>query len=132
MIIEYTLSAKKQYFYDITREVRDAISKSGVKSGIAVVYCPHTTAGITINESADPDVIHDLLLSLEKAFPESNRFRHAEGNSTAHIKASAMGSSETIITQNGKPVLGMWQNIYFCEFDPPRNRKFYVKILSDG
>ena len=131
MIIEYTLSAKKQHFYDITSKVRDAILKSGVKNGIAVVYCPHTTAGITINESADPDVIHDLLLSLENAFPELNRFRHAEGNSSAHIKASAMGSSETIIIENGKPVLGMWQNIYFCEFDPPRNRKFYVKVLSD-
>ena len=130
MIFEYSLSTNKQHFFDITSKVRDAISKSGVGSGIAVVYCPHTTAGITINESADPDVIHDLLLSLEKAFPELNHFRHAEGNSTAHIKASAMGTSETIIIENKKPVLGMWQNIYFCEFDPPRSRRFYVKVLS--
>jgi secondary thiamine-phosphate synthase enzyme len=129
MLFEYTLTANKQHFYNITPQVREAITKSGVASGLAIVYCPHTTAGITINESADPDVIHDLLLILENTFPESSRFRHSEGNSTAHMKASTMGASETIIIENAKPILGTWQNIYFCEFDPPRNRKFYVKVL---
>ena len=129
MLYEYTLTANKHHFYNITPQVREAITKSNITSGIAIVYCPHTTAGITINESADPDVVHDLLLSLDTAYPESNKFRHAEGNSTAHMKASAMGASETIIVENGRPILGTWQNIYFCEFDPPRNRKFYVKIM---
>jgi secondary thiamine-phosphate synthase enzyme len=100
-----------------------------VIDGIAVVYCPHTTAGITINENADPDVVHDLLLGLAKAYPDRPEFTHSEGNSAAHLKASAMGSSATIIIDGGKPVLGTWQGIYFCEFDPPRNRKFYVKVL---
>ena len=103
-------------------------SKSGVVSGIAVVFCPHTTAGVTINENADPDVVTDLILGLDKAFPDRSEFRHSEGNSSAHLKASVMGSSTTIVIDNGKLVLGTWQGIYFCEFDPPRNRKFYVKV----
>ena len=110
--------------------MRDAVSKSGVKDGIAIVYCPHTTAGITINENADPDVIYDLLIGLNKAFPDRPEFRHSEGNSAAHLKASAMGSSVTVIISDGKPLLGTWQGIYFCEFDPPRSRKFYVKVVS--
>jgi len=110
--------------------VRDAVSKSCVKDGIAIVYCPHTTAGITINENADPDVIYDLLIGLNKAFPDRPEFRHSEGNSAAHLKASAMGSSVTVIISDGKPLLGTWQGIYFCEFDPPRSRKFYVKVVS--
>ena len=117
-------------FYYITQQVREAISKSGVTSGITVVFCSHTTAGITINENADPDVVHDLLLGLEKAFPSRAEFRHSEGNSAAHLKASAIGSSVTIIIDASKPVLGTWQGIYFAEFDPPRNRKFYVKVLE--
>ena len=93
------------------------------------MFCPHTTAGITINENADPDVVHDMLLGLNKAFPDRSEFRHGEGNSSAHIKASAVGSSITLIVADGKPILGTWQSLYFCEFDPPRNRKFYVKVL---
>ena len=116
--------------YNVTPQVREAISKSGIMDGFAVVFCPHTTAGITINENADPDVVHDLLLGFEKAFPDRREFRHGEGNSTAHLKACAVGASETIIVNNGKPVLGTWQGIYFCEFDPPRNRKFYVKVTG--
>lgn len=100
-------------------------------SGIAIVYCPHTTAGMTINENADPDVVHDLLIGLSKAFPDRPEFRHAEGNSTAHLKASAMGSSVTVIIESGKLLLGTWQGVYFCEFDPPRSRKFYVKVLGE-
>ncbi|MCL2603098.1 MAG: secondary thiamine-phosphate synthase enzyme YjbQ [Defluviitaleaceae bacterium] len=130
MLYEYNLSAQREDFYNITSQVREAVSKSGVTDGIAVVYCPHTTAGITINENADPDVVYDLLLGLRKAFPVHAGFTHGEGNSAAHLKASAVGSSATIIIENGKLVLGTWQGIYFTEFDPPRNRKFYVKIMS--
>lgn len=130
MLTQYTLKTPKQGFYNITAQVREAIIKSGVADGIAVVYCPHTTAGITINENADPDVVRDLLFALDKSFPDRSEFRHSEGNSAAHLKASAMGSSATIIVDNGNLVLGTWQGIYFCEFDPPRNRKFYVKIIG--
>ena len=131
MLFEYTLSAQREDFYNVTPQVREAVIKSGVMSGIAIVYCPHTTAGMTINENADPDVVHDLLIGLDKAFPDRSDFRHAEGNSTAHLKASSMGSSVTVIIENGKPLLGTWQGVYFCEFDPPRSRKFYVKVLGE-
>ena len=130
MLYEYSLSARHENFYNITSQVREAISKSNVLSGIAVIYCAHTTAGITINENADPDVVHDLLHGLNKAFPDRTEFRHGEGNSAAHLKASAMGSSATVIIEAGKPLLGTWQGVYFCEFDPPRNRKFYVKVVG--
>ena len=143
MFYEYSLSAQREDFYNISSQVKEAITKSGVTSGIVVVFCPHTTAGITINENADPgrmaeqdaqhptrpDVVHDLLIGLNKAFPDRSEFRHGEGNSAAHLKASAMGSSVTVIIENGKLVLGMWQSVWFCEFDPPRNRKFYVKVI---
>ena len=128
MIFQYKLSTGKSDFYNITPQVREAVTKSGVTDGIVVVFCPHTTAGITINENADPDVVHDLLLGLEKAFPDRAEFRHGEGNSTAHLKASTIGSSANVIIEKGKLVLGTWQGIYFCEFDPPRNRTFYVKL----
>ena len=131
MLYEYTLSTPQENYYNITPQVREAVTKSGITSGIAVVFNSHTTAGITINENADPDVIPDLLLGLNKAFPDRGEFRHAEGNSAAHLKASAMGASATIIIENGKLVLGTWQGIYFCEFDPPRNRKFYVKVMGE-
>ena len=124
----YTLSPQRADFYNITPQVREAVAKSGVADGIAVVFCPHTTAGITINENADPDVVPDLLLGLDRAFPDRPEFRHGEGNSAAHLKASAVGSSATVIIEQGKLALGTWQGIYFCEFDPPRNRKFYVKV----
>ncbi len=130
MVYEYTLRTEKWNFYNITAKVREAISKSGMVNGICIVYCPHTTAGITINENADPDVIHDLLLGLDRAFPDRREFLHAEGNSTAHLKASCVGASQTIIINEGRPLLGTWQGIYFCEFDGPRNRRFYVKTIS--
>jgi len=130
MLYEYTLSSQREDFYNITSQVRESVIKSGVSGGIAVVFCPHTTAGITINENADPDVLHDLLLGLRKAFPDQPEFRHGEGNSAAHLKASAMGASATVIIENGKLLLGTWQGIYFCEFDPPRSRKFYVKVTG--
>ena len=130
MLYEYSISALRVDFYDITAQVRKAVSESAVKEGLVLVYCPHTTAGITINENADPDVVRDLLVGFDKAFPDSAEFRHGEGNSAAHLKASAVGSSVTLIIDGGRLVLGTWQGIYFCEFDPPRNRKFYVKIIK--
>jgi len=131
MLYEYSLSTPRENLYNITAQVREAITKSGIEDGLAVVFCPHTTAGITINENADPDVVQDLLLGLSKAFPDRSEFRHGEGNSTAHLKSSTVGASETIIINNGKPLLGTWQGIYFCEFDPPRNRKFFVKVTGN-
>jgi secondary thiamine-phosphate synthase enzyme len=130
MLCEYRLSAQRADFYNVTHNVREAIAQSGVAEGIAVVYCPHTTAGITINENADPDVVRDLLLGLDRAFPDRAEFRHAEGNSAAHLKASAVGSSATIIIKDGKPLLGTWQGIFFCEFDPPRSRTYYVEVIG--
>jgi secondary thiamine-phosphate synthase enzyme len=96
---------------------------------MAVIFIPHTTAGVTINENADPDVIHDILLGLRKAFPRDSNYLHGEGNSHAHIKASMMGSSCTVFIENGNLKLGTWQGIYFCEFDGPRTRKVEVKIF---
>jgi secondary thiamine-phosphate synthase enzyme len=129
MLFKFNLDAPKQNFYNITSQVRESVAKSGITSGIAVVYCPHTTAGITINENADPDVVRDLLFALDKTYPDRTEFRHAESNSAAHLKASIIGSSVTVIIENGKPLLGTWQGIYFCEFDPPRKRTFYVKVI---
>ena len=128
MLCEYKISAPRAGFYDITSKVLDAVAKSGVVDGRAVVYCPHTTAGITINENADPDVARDMLIGLDKAFPDRPEFRHAEGNSAAHIKASVIGASETVIIHKGRLILGRWQGIYFCEFDPPRERTFFVDV----
>ncbi|MCL2438706.1 MAG: secondary thiamine-phosphate synthase enzyme YjbQ [Coriobacteriia bacterium] len=130
MLFEYNLDAPREDFYCITLQLREAVARSDVSSGIAVVYCPHTTAGITINENTDPDVVPDLLLGLQEAFPDRAEFVHAEGNSAAHLKASAIGASETVIIENSQLLLGTWQGIYFCEFDPPRKRKFYVKVIG--
>lgn len=129
MLFEHSIRTEKQNLYNITGKIQTDIIQSGVKDGVCIVFCPHTTAGITINEDADPDVVHDILIGLSKAFPDRAEFRHGEGNSAAHIKASCIGASETIIIQNGKLVLGTWQGIYFCEFDGPRNRIFYVKVM---
>ena len=130
MIFEYKISTPRNNLYDITPQLREAVTKSGVSDGIVVVFCPHTTAGITINENSDRDVVHDLLLGLDKAFPDRHEFRHNEGNSSAHLRSSAVGTSETLIISDGRPVLGTWQDVYFCEFDAPRNRRFYVKVLG--
>jgi len=130
MLSEINITTSRNSLYNITVQVREAITKSMIPNGIAIVFCPHTTAGITINENADPDVVHDFIIGLEKAFPDRPEFRHDEGNSSAHLKASTVGASETIIINDGKLVLGTWQGIYFCEFDAPRNRRFYVKVLG--
>jgi secondary thiamine-phosphate synthase enzyme len=131
MIYEHVLSTSQENFYNITIQVCESVIKSRVINGLCVIYCPHTTSGITINENADPNVVKDLLLGLDKTFPHRIEFCHVEGNSAAHLKASVMGASVTVIISEGKLVLGSWQGIYFCEFDPPRNRKFYVKVFED-
>ena len=120
-----------QQMIKVTGAVREDIRKSGVKEGIVVVFSPHTTAGFTINENADPDVVHDMLMGMEDAFPtRTSYYQHMEGNSHAHIKTSCVGASQTMILHNGELVFGIWQDLYFCEFDGPRNRKFYVKIIE--
>ncbi len=129
-LFEYNLSTNTEGMYKITRQAAEAVTKSGVTDGICIVFCPHTTAGITINENADPDVVHDILLGLNTAFPDRREFLHCEGNSSAHLKASCVGSSATIIIKDGRLLLGTWQGIYFCEFDGPRNRKFFVKVCE--
>ena len=131
MLKELTLKTEKEGLYNITTKVTETVRECGVEVGLAVVYCPHTTAGITINENADPDVCTDLLLGLSKAFPDRAEFRHSEGNSSAHLKSSCVGASQTVIIQDGRLLLGTWQGIYFCEFDGPRNRKFFVKIMEE-
>jgi len=123
-------TTKPQQFIDITGKVAGIVKESGVQSGIAVIYSPHTTAGITINENADPDVVRDIISALDRAYPEKGEYLHFEGNSHAHIKASLTGSSCTVIIEDGKLLLGRWQGIYFCEFDGPKSRQFYVKIVE--
>jgi len=114
---------------DITGSVQEILHKSGCVSGICYVFVPHTTAGVTINENADPDVPADIMATLQKLIPEHDRYRHAEGNSDAHVKASLMGSSQAVFIENGKLALGTWQSIFFCEFDGPRQRTVWVKIV---
>jgi secondary thiamine-phosphate synthase enzyme len=118
-------------FADITAAVLGKVSDSGVRDGVCYVYIPHTTAGVTINENADPDVVRDLQHGLNRLVPESGDYRHREGNSDAHLKASLMGFSVTVPVIDGKLVLGTWQGIYFCEFDGPRNRTFKVGVIGD-
>lgn len=125
---EYTLSTAHEDFVNITRQVAEAVRDSGVTDGVCTVFCPHTTAAITINENADPDVVRDLLFALGKTCPDRPEFRHAEGNSAAHLRASLVGASEQIIVSGGRLLLGTWQGIYFCEFDGPRSRRFYVQV----
>lgn len=115
---------------EITGEVRAKVLESGVKNGICVVYVPHTSAGITINENADPDVVKDFMMEINKIVPFEDGYRHVEGNSAAHIKASLMGFSQTVIIEDGNLLLGTWQGIYFMEFDGPRIRKVHVKIIE--
>ena len=116
---------------DITRKVEDIVSESSVKSGVCYLFSMHTTAGITINEHADPDVVADIIEQLDVMVPQHNRYRHREGNSPAHIKASLTGDSEILLIENGHLVLGTWQGIFFCEFDGPRNRTILVKIIAE-
>jgi len=131
MSMEYRIRTNKsQEFIDITHLINEEIKRTNVKDGIAVVFVPHTTAGVTINENTDPDVVEDILSSLNKSFPVNGNYLHYEGNSHAHIKASLMGSSCTVIIENGRMKLGTWQGVYFCEFDGPRDRKVYIKVIG--
>ena len=147
MIEEFSISTSAHTeFVDITGKVRDAVRRAvaqyaaknggGADSseieGKTCVFCPHTTAAITINENADPDVLHDLEIGLERAFPDRAEFRHAEGNSSAHLKSSCVGASETVLIKEGRLLLGTWQGIYFCEFDGPRRRRVIVQVELHG
>lgn len=126
----YTLKTKSRTeLIDITHLVKTAIQESTATEGICLIYCPHTTAGITINENADPDVGRDLLFALDRAVPLTGGYHHAEGNSAAHVKSSLVGASTLVIVSDGRLILGQWQSIFFCEFDGPRNRTVLVQIL---
>jgi secondary thiamine-phosphate synthase enzyme len=131
MFIKLDVSTKKHTeMQDITRLIQKAVADSGVKDGICTVFIPHTTAAVTINENADPDVVKDFTKEINKIVPWEDDYLHMEGNSAAHLKSSMIGFSEQIIIENGRLVLGTWQGLYFCEFDGPRHRKVYVKILG--
>ncbi|MDR3565522.1 MAG: secondary thiamine-phosphate synthase enzyme YjbQ [Negativicutes bacterium] len=126
---EFEVSTPAEGFVDITRDVQAALQAVGAQEGLCQVFVPHTTAGITINENADPDVVTDMLAGLDKMVPLLP-YRHAEGNSPAHIKASLLGASVLVPVGNGRLVLGTWQGIYLCEFDGPRRRKVWVSCLE--
>jgi secondary thiamine-phosphate synthase enzyme len=120
----------KEELIDITSRVKEEVSHSGMKNGICHVYIPHTTAGVTINENADPSVKEDILMTMKKLVPDNLPYKHSEGNSPAHVKASLVGSSVNVIIEEGELQLGTWQGIFFCEFDGPRSRRAYIKISS--
>ncbi len=117
---------------NITRDVERAAGELGVTDGAVLVYCPHTTAAITINESADPDVVRDIDSKLARLVPHADGYRHSEGNSDAHVKSSLVGCSETVLVSDGALVLGTWQGVFFCEFDGPRTRTVMVGALASG
>jgi secondary thiamine-phosphate synthase enzyme len=121
-------TSKRTQMIDITQKVREKVKESGIKNGLCMVFVPHTTAAVTINENADPSVCSDILKEINKIVPFEDGYTHMEGNSAAHLKASMFGSSEVLIIENGDLVLGTWQGVYFCEFDGPRTRKVYIKI----
>ena len=128
-IIEIRTRAKEE-FVDLTAEVGRVVTGSGVASGICVVTVPHTTAGVTVNENADPDVRADLLMTLRRIVPDALPYSHAEGNSPAHVKASLVGSSVTLVIESGRLKLGTWQGVFFCEFDGPRTRRVWVQVVG--
>lgn len=132
MLHTETLStSRRDEMKDITRDVEMIVRNSGVQEGTVLIYCPHTTAGIAINENADPDVKHDVLLRLNEVYPwEHPEYRHAEGNTASHLKSITTGPSQTVIIHEGRLLLGTWQGIYFCEFDGPRKRQYFVKIME--
>ena len=130
-VITVTTSARTE-FVDVTKKVRKAVDATGVDSGLCMLYVPHTTAAVTINESADPSVRTDILKVINEIVPWDANYRHLEGNSAAHIKTSLIGSSELIMVEKGRLVLGTWQGIFFCEFDGPRTRKLHVNLISSG
>ncbi len=124
------VTSRRNEIIDVTSKVREIVKKSKVKSGICVVYTPHTTAAVTVNEHADPAVAIDIENALSKLVPPNAGYRHLEGNSDSHIKTSLISPSITLIIENGEPLLGTWQGIFFCEFDGPRTRKVFVKVIE--
>lgn len=130
----HTLSVRtgsRTEFLDLTAQIQDLVRQSGVSEGLCHLFVPHTTAGVTINENADPSVISDILMVLNKIISDREAYRHSEGNSPAHVKSSLIGPQLTVIVSGGRLLLGTWQGIYFCEFDGPRNRKLHIKIVAD-
>ena len=123
-------SRERSQFIDITSEVQEAVRAAGISQGLCTVFVPHTTAGVTINENADPSVVRDMLMELDKIVPFNDHYAHREGNSAAHIKASILGSTVQLIVDAGRVSLGTWQGIYFCEFDGPRRRSVQVHVLG--
>ena len=123
-------TSRRREMIDVTGHLRQAVTDSGVTNGLALAFVPHTTAGLTINENADPDVPRDILAHLEKMVPANAAYRHSEGNSDAHIQASLIGSSVTVIVKDGRLVLGTWQSVFFCEFDGPRQRSLLVEVIK--
>ena len=117
-------------FVDITADVQKAVKESGIQSGLCMVYVPHTTAAVTINESADPSVKKDILMILNRVVPWQAEYRHLEGNSPAHVKSTLVGASELVMVENGRLLLGTWQGIFLCEFDGPRTRKVHLKFMN--
>ncbi len=124
-------TSSRSEIINITSQVQKIVAKSKVKNGICIIYNPHTTSAITINENADPSVKRDILKELNEIVPENHGYSHMEGNSDSHIKASLMGSDRVVIIKDGELLLGTWQGIFFCEFDGPRSRKVYIQIISE-
>jgi secondary thiamine-phosphate synthase enzyme len=120
----------RQTFQDITAEVQAVVEQSGVKEGVCFLFCPHTTAGLTLNENWDPDVRHDMSIGLDAISPQRREYQHGEGNSPAHLKSSLVGASQCVLISGGKLLLGTWQGIYLAEFDGPRRRKVRVKVMA--
>ncbi len=131
-MITFNVKTRQRYeFIDITRDIINSLQKSGINDGIVLIFCPHTTAGVTINENADPSVPSDITGKMCKLIEQNDPdFRHGEGNSDSHVKSSLFGASEAVIIENGTLVLGRWQGIYFAEFDGPRSREVYLKIVE--
>ncbi|WP_243298638.1 secondary thiamine-phosphate synthase enzyme YjbQ [Bacillus litorisediminis] len=131
MLKSFTLKTnERDQMIDVTEQIQAFITENKIKDGAVIIYCPHTTAGITINENADPDVKRDMIRRFDEVYPWHHKLdRHMEGNTAAHMKASTVGSSQYVIINEGRLLIGTWQGIYFCEFDGPRTRSFYVKIL---
>jgi secondary thiamine-phosphate synthase enzyme len=125
-------SRKKAEFIDITADVRDVLKQMKATDGFCMIFVPHTTAAVTINESADPDVAADILAALDRLVPREGGYRHGEGNAAAHIKSTLVGASQWVAVNNGRPVLGTWQGIFFCEFDGPRSRQVHVRYVGSS
>ena len=124
-------TSKHTQMLNITDMIQRCVEDSGVRSGVCTVFIPHTTAAVTINENADPDVVRDFTMEINKIVPWEDGYRHMEGNSAAHLKASMIGFSEQIIIEDGRLMLGTWQGVWFCEYDGPRRRSVYVKLMGD-